>query len=397
MPPSKSPSTEPLHLPVLDGFRGAAVLAVMFYHFVAMSPMTLTSHAGKGLRFLTIRGWMGVDLFFVLSGFLITGILLREKADPRYFRNFYARRFLRIFPLYYAFLFAAFVVAPMFLPLDLASRHVYDLQGWLWAYLGNVETAISRSFDFDGGWYNLVHLWSLAVEEHFYLFWPLLVWSMSERALLRVAIGACVAAPLLRTVLAADHVFMGTIYMLTPCRIDGLAMGAILAILWRDPERFARVASGARWVLLVALGFLGVITLRRLDNWHWSIQTIGYSIIDAGSAALLVVALGGRGLWPRVLAGRTLRTFGKYSYGAYLMHWPIQAPLQRLYYDPIARTGHEAVALAIYSLASVGTTLLLAAAVWHGYERWFLNLKRFFKSAPSEAVVASGAAPGLQA
>jgi peptidoglycan/LPS O-acetylase OafA/YrhL len=174
-------------------------------------------------------------------------------------------------------------------------------------------------------------------------------------------------------------------------------MGAILAILWRDPERFARVASGARWVLLVALGFLGVITLRRLDNWHWSIQTIGYSIIDAGSAALLVVALGGRGLWPRVLAGRTLRTFGKYSYGAYLMHWPIQAPLQRLYYDPIARTGHEAVALVIYSLASVGTTLLLAAAVWHGYERWFLNLKRFFKSAPSEAVVASGAAPGLQA
>jgi len=333
-----------------------------------------------------MRGWIGVDLFFVLSGFLITGILLREKARPglarTFFRNFYARRFLRIFPLYYAVLAALFVVAPALLPLDLASRQVYDLQGWLWTYCANVETAVHHRFNFDAGWYRLSHLWSLAVEEHFYMLWPAVVWGLSDKKLLRVAIGACVAAPLLRAAAAVEGVFNGTVYVLTIFRVDALAMGAVLAIWHRQPGGLVAVARWTRWVTPGALVFVFGSMLIRLDNWHWSMQTIGYSIVDAGCASLLVSALF-EGGWSRLLKTRVLRAFGKYSYGIYLVHWPLQATFCRVFFEPVARAGGDVLGLFVYLLASVGLSLGIAIVVWHAYERPFLRLKRFFEYAPS--------------
>jgi peptidoglycan/LPS O-acetylase OafA/YrhL len=374
--------TDRKHVPALDGLRGMAILLVMAYHFAAGVP---APHAvlAKVLRVGTSGTWIGVDVFFVLSGFLITGILLRAKGNPGYFRNFYARRLLRIFPVYYAVLAVLFVVVPAVVQLDGPSRGVYALRNWLWAYSGNVETALSGRFEFDGGIYQLDHFWSLAVEEHFYLVWPALVFVLSEGALLATSIGIVSGVLLLRIVLTAAHVFSGTLYMLTPCRIDAMAVGAAVALLARRGglaalERFSLPA------VATCLAFLAIsLGVRHsLDPWAPSMTSVGYSVVDLGAAALLVLALA-RPAVARALETPSLRAAGKYSYCAYVVHWLLQGVFQALYYDRLASLGYESMALVVYMAASAGSTMLLSALVWYGFERPILEMKRFFVGVPS--------------
>ena len=168
--------------------RGCAVLLVLFHHL------------GNNLEYaLKVRhstlwpgriGWIGVELFFVLSGFLITGILHDSKGTPGYFRNFYARRVLRIFPLYYATLLVFATLhwlAPLGFPLE-----SQELWVWMLTYLTNVGMVWQ-------GFGGLAHFWSLAVEEHFYLFWPLVVWRLNRRQLMRLAVAVWVISLALRT------------------------------------------------------------------------------------------------------------------------------------------------------------------------------------------------------
>ena len=191
------PNVPEIREPVLDGIRGLAIFAVLWHHLVTFSGLEPAVRLDYHLWRTGSWGWVGVDLFFVLSGFLITGILYDSRSSGRYYFNFFGRRALRILPLYYGVLAVAFLVVPAFLAPRSAEALTRD-QAWYWLYLINVK------FAFDG-WPEpayLGHFWSLAIEEQFYLIWPLVVRMLSRRRLLLVCM-VCFLAALGLRVLAA--------------------------------------------------------------------------------------------------------------------------------------------------------------------------------------------------
>ncbi|MBS0244284.1 MAG: acyltransferase, partial [Proteobacteria bacterium] len=184
------------HIPALDGIRGLAVIMVLLFHFIcAATP--LNNIEALVIRFFNY-GAYGVELFFVLSGFLITGILYDARSKPNYFKNFYIRRTLRIFPLYYGVLFLTFVVAPLIPWLSGPTlSYMAEHQAWAWLYATNVFIAIKGYWAYA----YLEHFWSLSVEEHFYLFWPFLVYWLapSPRRLMAASLAVAAASAMART------------------------------------------------------------------------------------------------------------------------------------------------------------------------------------------------------
>jgi peptidoglycan/LPS O-acetylase OafA/YrhL len=194
-PLSRVQATVRTHIPALDGLRGLAIIAVVWHNSALTGSGAGMSELAKFISLFANMGWVGVQLFFVLSGFLITGILLDEKGAPRQLHNFYMRRVLRIFPLYYAVLLVAFIVLPA-----LGDRPAWSVANksneiWYWLYLVNWDIPI------EGGGGGLSHFWSLAVEEQFYLLWPLAVIALSRSALSRLCLVLIVSAPLARAAL----------------------------------------------------------------------------------------------------------------------------------------------------------------------------------------------------
>ena len=224
-------------VPVLDGIRGIAVLLVMIFHF------WIVAFSGGNLLWERIyddvagMGWIGVDLFFVLSGFLITGILYDSRDSLHYFRVFYGRRTVRIFPLYYAalaifFLVGPFVLARVYRPAlaDMQSGAIVKL--FAWTYLLNWYEGFK-------GWgavaHPLQHFWSLSVEEQFYLIWPFLILKLERRRMMGVCIGLMMLALTLRAALYWLH-FPFAAYTWTICRADSLAIGALVALAARNAD-----------------------------------------------------------------------------------------------------------------------------------------------------------------
>ncbi len=371
------------HIPVLDGIRGIAVLCVMILHFTLVDPAT----GAERLFFnITRVGWVGVDLFFVLSGFLITGILYDAKGGAHFFRNFYMRRVLRIFPLYYAFLFLVLVLLPAVRP---AAAVPAETQFWLWTYLSNVLFA---RVGWEGVPGHTTHLWSLAIEEQFYLLWPLVVFFASRRRLVQICVGAIVFAELVRIGLhyTAPDGIAG--YALMPARIDALAIGALVAVLAREPSgaamllRFSRpVMVGAALWLAIVVGWtqlaVGGAVLPPLDV---RVQLGAYTAISLLFGALLVRAIAApdSSRRARVLSSATLAAFGRYSYALYLLHILVR----NVFHGQLTQSGgklptvlgSQLPAQAGVLLAGVGISYALAFASWHLFEKHFLALKRFF-------------------
>ena len=359
-------------MPVLDALRGVAVLLVLAHRFdVTPTPHSLPARIVGALM---EGGWVGVQLFFVLSGFLITGILLDSRGSPGYYRAFFARRVLRIFPLYYFALAVAFVV----LPLATGNQpDGYQHQLWLWTYLSNWAAPLGL------GVAAFPHFWSLAIEEQFYLLWPFVVRMLAPRRLAALCVVLTVVALASRFVLRALGVAPDVPYQNTLCRVDALAMGAIAAWALRVPALARRVTERCRAVVITtfALFVAGGIVTQGYPRDGLATQTIGYSILAWTSLVALVVAVlvqarGGRPA--AMLAPAALRSVGRYSYAMYIFHVPIHHEIGvRL----LARLGLTNPPIGVtlgYFVVMSALTYAVAFASYHLLEKHFLRQKKRF-------------------
>jgi peptidoglycan/LPS O-acetylase OafA/YrhL len=362
------------HIPALDGIRGLAVILVVANHLMR----SLQAEFSFGQRNLLAQsvtfGWIGVDLFFVLSGFLITGILFDQKTSDHYFKNFYARRALRIFPLYYGALLVILLLRAVW-PEGGEPIYGWENPAWMWVYMTNIVIAAREA----GGFGILDHFWSLAVEEHFYLFWPLVVFLFNRRQLIWVAAGVCITVFIVRAGLVLAGTDAGAIYVLTPLRLDSLCLGALLALLVRSPYGIQKLIAPAKIVgVLAALGIIGIVTSRQsFDHINSAMQSFGYSLLAIFFGALLIVGL--TSPLRHIFNTRVLRWFGKYSYGIYVWH-PIVFVLL-LHTEPgrTLRVGSGIVEMIAAIVMALTVTIIITLLSWNLWENQFLKLKRYFE------------------
>jgi peptidoglycan/LPS O-acetylase OafA/YrhL len=342
--------------PQLDGVRGVAILVVILHNISLKYPLF---HSQE----LFGDGWMGVDLFFVLSGFLITGILVDTKQSKDYFKNFYVRRCLRILPLYYSLILFMFVIVRF---LNVSEYHVVLQQSapW-WSYALFLQNFVGPISTNAAG--PLGVTWSLAIEEQFYLVWALVVRFCSFAQLRRVAIVEICISPALRYCLALHHV---NLYTNVFCRLDGLMAGVLLALLVRSdgfaPSKWLLCA----WVALVITAPLAFVTAAYFGRW------LVFSFTALASASFVYVSMFSPRKWLQVvITNRPLMYSGIISYGLYLLHKIPFGAAQSLHLDR-----HPFVLLPFILVISFA----LATVSWNLLEKPFLRLKRFFESNPDE-------------
>jgi peptidoglycan/LPS O-acetylase OafA/YrhL len=352
------------HVPALDGVRGLAILGVLISHFVpALADAFGTTWARELVRYAGFGAW-GVDLFFVLSGFLITGILLDTRESPDYWRSFFGRRALRIFPLYYVFLIGLYLTNP-------PARAPWTF----WLHLSNWRADLGISSNIYT-W----HFWSLAIEEQFYFVWPIVVGLRPTRRIgpicLTVALGSVVA----QGVAAWSGAGIETLHRMTPLALDGLAIGSYLA--WVVRYQRARAAQLARLALPALLA--SAVAIDQLGAISPTIMVVGRAIASLGAGAIVVLAVAGPAPVGRLLACQPLRMLGKYCYGLYLLH-PI------IVVKGITQTRWFVVHLPSWMLpfawvasliGGLAASLVLARLSWRLIESPCLSLKRFFPYRP---------------
>ncbi len=405
-PSRQSPEPGDLHvrMPALDGVRGLAILLVAFYHLTALVG-TDSTVADEAFSKVTAAGWAGVILFFVLSGFLITRILCDSKPiAEHYFGNFYARRTLRIFPVYYLFLFGLAFLLPLIQPMeDAATDALSGKVVWYATYLTNVHVDVEplQRPDF----ILTSHLWSLAVEEQFYLVWPAVVLLFSPRKLMAICGLVIVGAFALRIGMNGAGVAHYITYEITPTRMDALAIGALIALAVREPAGL-RVLARLAWPVaavssaaLLAL-FVSRSRMSPFDPW---VQNVGYSALALLFGALMISVIAGteKTRVQRFFSFGPLRSLGKYSYALYLVQWPIAALLSRRADIPgvVPEVLGSTLPGELLFVAVAGAlSLAVAWLSWHLWEKQFLKMRRLFPYATKASrrateVVAPAPAP----
>ncbi|MEP6962536.1 MAG: acyltransferase [Acidobacteriota bacterium] len=365
--PSPSPAA---HIIELDGVRAIAVWLVILDHIIDGWPVSaaVLQMIPLPIRLLSRYGWLGVDLFFVLSGFLITGILLRSRGKPHYFRNFYARRTFRIIPIYFLVIFVC------------------------WFFYGSAYNSyFLASLFFLANFYHALGLqpphgpsvfWSLAIEEHFYLFWPLLVRFLQRSWLTKAAFALCIGIPALRFYAKSQGLDINSeIYPITWFRLDGLATGALLAI-WSQ-SRYATQRNtlrlGGLLLVLFVVETVGLIPLGILQSG----SVFRYNQAQVFFAGFVAIVLGLRGTaWTALLRTGFFRLTGDVSYCLYLIHLSVGDA-----YQAIVRWSGWQLELRIGELGAFGlrtvflvvVSFALAMLSRRYIEQPVLRLKRHFE------------------
>lgn len=345
-------------MPELDSVRGLAILLVLIYHGIAPPLHAQLSSLDNRLLSLAGYGWIGVNLFFVLSGFLITGILIDKRSQPGYFRNFYIRRARRILPALYATLLVLLAV------------------GWIsWRFLALGVLFLANCGPLLGVPLQYGPLWSLAVEEHFYMLWPWIVRRSSSRGMMLLLAAVWVVTPLLR---AGNFILAGCppnlVQLYTWLNLDGLALGATLAVWLRTPG--FRRPQLARIALPLLAG--GTVAFFLFLPHPLANAACSATALNVASAGLLSCALlAGTNRWARLVNRPVLQFMGYISYGLYLVHilafrsgeilfsWPLVALLS---------SGHATVALLLRALVGGFLAITLAFLSRRSLEEKFLRM-----------------------
>lgn len=351
----------------LDGLRGIAVLAVINHHYLPWLPIT-----GSGF------GWLGVDLFFVLSGFLITGILLELRAEPRYFRIFYSRRALRIFPPYYlaltVYLILSAMAGKMASP-GLWLEYVFYYSSLFVGLPPQVQShnTLIPALVAAG----LTVLWSLSVEEIYYTVWAPVVRFTNARGFTAILVGMSLAAPILRWALhTPQYPELFTFY----CRMDGLALGSMVALLLRERDLHGHIwrprdrAFDAATAVVIAVTLVFWVASGG-DRSNRLVSVVGVSLADLSFAFLVhavVRRAEGAAIWLRALRARWLASIGMVSYSLYLVHYP----LRFVAHDIVLRL-HLPRRIDALTEAGMGVALSLGFAyvLWYAMESRILRWK----------------------
>jgi peptidoglycan/LPS O-acetylase OafA/YrhL len=326
-------------------------------------------------------GWIGVDLFFVLSGYLITGVLLDAKRRPDYFKNFYARRALRILPLYYGFL-AVILLIPRQTPIasSLGADYLADHMLWFWTHTTNWLMASPSGYagasraGFGG-------LWSLAIEEQFYLAWPIIVLLTSRRGLALTCGLLWLGAIATRTWLALSAAPVPVAYVVTPARLDPLLVGALLALAARRPNALSAMPHRAA----IGVGIVGLACFVLIGHSPTPQDTGLFAIVvttlAVGWGGTLGITLTGRSRqWCAAMEHPALRWCGRYSYAMYLFQPAIDHLLRG--------SGISAERLGFWGFGGLGfgCTCAAAFASWHLWEKHWLALKDRFPRRTAEMI-----------
>lgn len=357
-------------IPALDGLRGIAILLVLMRHSIFI--MKTTSKFLLPILAVGKLTWSGVDLFFILSGFLIGGILLDAKSSPRYFRTFYLRRAFRIYPLYYV---VAVVFLARFVPFHLPSGALIDHPRlpipWA-AYL-----TLTQNFWLFGLPGAMEATWSLCIEEQFYLIIPLLIRIANRRHLVVTLISVIVGAPFLRILLHSGYPHGDYFcYVLAPCRADALCMGVLSAVLVRDASAWRWLVAHRGWLQVVLIGlFVGVIymTWKGYGAFQAPMTTFGLSWIALFyTCILLLVVSDSQGAVRNALCKQWLMGLGTLAYCIYLVHVPLLHAGRHLL--AVAFDASATASWFLGGIAGIVATLIVAAVSWRYFEKPLLRM-----------------------
>ena len=365
----------------LDGVRGISIIVVVAFHLLKRADYFTSNETLHFITRLSSIGWVGVDIFFVLSGFLITSILLRTKHEKNYFNNFYVRRSLRIFPLYFVFIAVILLLLPKLDP-DFTPEIPHALP-FLLLYQQNWLMLISKipltTY--------LAVTWSLAIEEQFYLIWPAVVYFTKKETLIKLSIGVIlfsILARLLGILFWDDMSQVSTFfYYNTFTRFEQLVFGGLLAVAFTEPlwiQRLKNISIPSFWVAFtafLALCFTAYPHMVPLDENIWLVFG-GYTLAAVFSAALVTILMTHpeTSMFRRLFQNRVLIFFGKYSYSIYLLHVPIILILL----DVLWRTQLRGWTMYLaYIVLTYAITVIGALITWNLLEKHMLNLKKYFE------------------
>lgn len=351
----------------LDGLRGIAIALVLCHSLLILD--TPDDAASRFAEFILDRGWLGVQLFFVLSGFLITGILIRSRHAPNYYASFFIRRALRIFPLYYAFLLCLLLIASW---LDAESPSTSRATWPYWFFLSDLYPAPHERLP------HLSHLWSLAVEEQFYLTWPFILRRLSPSGSLVACATVIFLAFALRFALLACGLEPEAVYTHPLARMDALAWGASAAIALRMPIRHDIEPATLRLAALVVF-LAALVATRGLGRTTLPTQTFGYSLVGLSFALWVSSAAEAdarRMALPAPLVARMLAWLGRYSYATYLFQRPLHVLVGQPWLSSLGEgASHSALIALGYLVAMSAASLAMAACSYKLIEGPFLRLK----------------------
>lgn len=353
-------------MPELDGIRGLAILFVILYHYFAVAIPKGSGLAYKVIRQILSNGWSGVDLFFVLSGFLITGILIDNREANNYYKVFYIRRITRIFPLYYFFLLIFIILSSSSNNLPVLNQELFINVlpiGSYFLYIQNFYMAIVGDF----GNEFLAVTWSLAIEEQFYLLLPLLI-RINKPNRFPITVLFFISIPLiLRASLPTGGYFD---FVLTPWRFDSLFMGAFLAVIYRSPNFLELLLRNIRYIKILFVALLVFFVYSSIVEDLGSLDHLFIFSILYGCLIFLSLAEKDSSL-TKIARNRHLIFLGNISYGVYLFHQIINGLLHYGFFKQMPSI--QDLPTVIVTLLSLLLTILISFISYRVFERRFIN------------------------